>query len=45
MVSIPDWSKLGRLFDAQRENTPNPNRFRKQKEADIVKQVRIRFLA
>ena len=41
MVSIPDWSRLGRLLEAPRESVTPGARYYKQREVEAVKQVLI----
>ena len=39
MVSIPDWSRFGRVLEVQKDSTPLSARYRKQREKEATKQA------
>ena len=40
MVSVPDWSRLGRVIDTFKSNTGTKNnKYHRQREADAIKQA------
>ena len=39
MVSIPDWSRFGRVMEVQPDNAPLESRYRKQREKEATKQA------